>query len=389
MGNNSQKILSIIKTGTGLKLKIAILGTRGIPNHYGGYEQAATFLSEGLLQKGHSVTVYNSHNHPHKDNNWKGVEIVHCYDPEYRAGTAGQFIYDLNCIRHARKQDYDVLLLMGYTSSSIWGSWYPGKPVIISNMDGLEWKRPKYSRPVQRYLKYAEKLAVKYSDHYIADSPVIRDYLQKKYHIQSCYIPYGAVIHSGQSKEVLNTWSVKPDNYYLLIARMEPENNIETILDGFVAGCSGQSFVVVGNTDNKYGKKMRQKFGNEPGIIFTGALFDQQQLHSLRSFCSLYFHGHSVGGTNPSLLEAMASGALIAAHDNVFNKDVLGDDAYYFSSAADISQLVNVVTRNETKQQMTGHNIEKIRQSYNWETVTSQYEQFIVECYTKHQKGGS
>jgi glycosyltransferase involved in cell wall biosynthesis len=369
-----------------LKLKIAILGTRGIPNHYGGYEQAATFLSEGLLQKGHSVTVYNSHNHPYKNKSWNGVEIIHCYDPEYRTGTAGQFIYDLNCIRHARKKNYDALLLMGYTSSSIWGTWYPGKPVIISNMDGLEWKRSKYSAPVRRYLQYAEKLAVKYSDHYIADSPAIRDYLEKKYHIQSCYIPYGAVIYSNESRDVLKTWGVKSGNYHLLIARMEPENNIEMILDGFVAGGSGQSFIVVGNADNRHGQKLRRKFANDASIIFTGALFDQQQLHSLRSFCSLYFHGHSVGGTNPSLLEAMAGGALIAAHDNVFNKAILGDDAFYFSSAADISQLANTIIRDEIKQEITGHNLEKIRKYYNWETVINQYEQFILECCNQHKK---
>lgn len=369
-----------------MKLKIAILGTRGIPNHYGGYEQAATFLSAGLQQKGHSVTVYNSHNHPYKENNWNGVEIVHCYDPEFRTGTAGQFIYDLNCIRHARKKNYDAILLMGYTSSSIWGKLYPQKPVIISNMDGLEWKRSKYSVPVRRYLQYAEKLAVKYSDHCIADSPAIRDYLEKKYRVHPRYIPYGAVIHSSSSKEALKKWHLKPQQYHLLIARMEPENNIETILDGFVSGSSGHSFVVVGNVSNTYGKKMTRKYAGDSNIIFTGSLFDQLLLHTLRSFCHLYFHGHSVGGTNPSLLEAMASGAVIAAHNNPFNKAILGDDAFYFSTASDISQLVNVVTRNETKQQMIDHNLEKIRQSFNWEKVIQQYEEYIVQCCNEHNK---
>jgi glycosyltransferase involved in cell wall biosynthesis len=363
-----------------LKLKIAILGTRGIPNYYGGYEQAATFLATGLQQKGHTLTVYNSHNHPYKDNDWKGVEIIHCYDPEYRTGTAGQFIYDLNCIRHARKKNYDALLLMGYTSSSIWGSLYPAKPVIISNMDGLEWKRSKYAKPVQRYLQYAEKLAVKYSDYCIADSPAIRDYLEAKYHISSRYIPYGAVIHSSVCKEVLKTYNVLPGNYYLLVARMEPENNIEIILNGFVASGSRQPFIVVGNAANRYGKKLQQKFSKAGNIYFTGPIFDQQQLHSLRFFCTLYFHGHSVGGTNPSLLEAMASRALIVAHDNEFNKAVLGLDAFYFSSASDISETINNTTHDGIKQQMTTHNLEKIRQRYNWETVTGQYENFILEC---------
>src|SRR5689334_21791534 len=141
------------------QLKLGILGTRGIPNNYGGYERAASFLSVGLVKKGFDVTVYNSLNHPYQEKEWNGVEIVRCYDPEHRAGTAGQFIYDLNCIRHARARNYDVLLLLGYTSSSVWGRFYPKKTVIISNMDGLEWKREKYSMTVRKYLQYAEKWA--------------------------------------------------------------------------------------------------------------------------------------------------------------------------------------------------------------------------------------
>jgi glycosyltransferase involved in cell wall biosynthesis len=363
-----------------LKLKIAILGTRGIPNHYGGYEQAATFLSEGLQQKGHTITVYNSHNHPYKANTWNGVEIVHCYDPEFRTGTAGQFIYDLNCIRHARKRDYDTILLMGYTSSSIWGKWYPKKPVIISNMDGLEWKRAKYSKPVQRFLQYAERLAVKYSDHCIADSPAIHDYLHSKYHIPSQYIPYGAEICSNECVNSLQKYNTNPGEYNLLIARMEPENNIETILGGFVQSQTQRSFIVVGNTNNNYGKKIRSRFGHSKNIIFAGAVFDQQQLHSLRFYCNLYFHGHSVGGTNPSLLEAMASQALIAAHHNEFNKAVLGPGAFYFSTANEVSEIINRPVSDLERKQMIDQNLQKIRQDYNWSKVINQYEEFIVAC---------
>ena len=179
-----------------MQLKIAIMGTRGIPNRYGGYEQVATYLAPGLAQLGHQVTVYNSHNHPYRGNNWNGVEIVHCYDPENNIGTAGQFIYDLNCIRHARKRNYDVILALGYTSSSVWGWLYPTHSIVISNMDGLEWKRNKYSFLVRKFLRYAEKLAIQYSQNYIADSRVIKDYLQEKYRVNAMYIPYGAAIHT-------------------------------------------------------------------------------------------------------------------------------------------------------------------------------------------------
>jgi glycosyltransferase involved in cell wall biosynthesis len=362
-----------------MKLKIAILGTRGIPNHYGGYEQAASFLAPALVKKGHQVTVYNSHNHPYQQNEWKGVEIIHCNDPENKLGTAGQFIYDLNCIRDARKKEFDVIMLMGYTSSSVWGKLYPKKPVIISNMDGLEWTRSKYSKPVRKFLHYAEKLAVKHSDFYIADSPGIQSYLQQAYQIESAYIPYGAVVYQMKNEEVLKEFNVRPCKYYLLISRMEPENNVETILDGYCQSDSVLKFLVIGNTGNKHGKYLLKKFSHNENIIFAGALFDQKKLHSLKSFCKLYFHGHSVGGTNPSLLEAMASCATIAAHNNPFNKAVLGTDSAYFATAEDVKNIINSPAPSKNTS-MVCNNLKKIQEHYSWELITEMYENFIIDC---------
>ncbi|WP_432326491.1 DUF1972 domain-containing protein [Mucilaginibacter sp. P25] len=133
----------------------------------------------------------------------------------------------------ARKRKFDVVLLMGYTSSSVWGHLYPPNSVIITNMDGLEWKRSKYSKPVQQFLKYAEKLAVKHSQYYISDSRIIRSYLKDKYEVDSRYIPYGADLFSDQEREQFDKSEVLKEDYFLLMARMEPENNIETILEGF------------------------------------------------------------------------------------------------------------------------------------------------------------
>jgi hypothetical protein len=208
-----------------MTLNIGILGTRGIPNNYGGFEQFAEHLSEGLVQRGHGVTVYNSHLHPYKKDNWKGVRIVHCYDPENLLGPAGQFIYDLNCILDARKRNYDIVLQLGYTSSSVWGSLFPGKSINITNMDGLEWQRPKYSKPVQQFLKYAEKLAIKHSDFHIADSLEIQKYLEDKYKISISYIPYGADRFANADEKILLEYGLTKRNFSLLMARMEPENN--------------------------------------------------------------------------------------------------------------------------------------------------------------------
>ncbi|MFD0750596.1 DUF1972 domain-containing protein [Mucilaginibacter calamicampi] len=367
-----------------MKLRIAILGTRGIPNYYGGFEHISEYVSEGLVKRGHKVTVYNSHNHPYQNDAWNGVEIKHCYDPEYLMGAAGQFVYDLNCLMDARKQNYDVILLMGYTSSSVWGRLYPKQSTIITNMDGLEWKRSKYSKPIQRFLKYAERLAVKHSQYYISDSSIIKTYLADKYDIDSRYIPYGADPFSLNEREQMSKKQALKEDYFLLMARMEPENNIETILQGFNSSNSRKQFVVLGNTENRFGKFITHKFKNDNRIKFKGAIYDTPSIRVLQNNSYLYFHGHSVGGTNPSLLEAMASEALIAAHNNPFNRSVLNADAFYFSNEGDVCNLVENVQRQNNEQAMVNNNAHKIKQHFNWDNVVNQYEEFAIECYLKH-----
>ena len=364
-----------------MKLKIAILGTRGIPNYYGGFEHISEYVSAGLVKRGHAVTVYNSHNHPYIADSWNGVQIQHCYDPEYLIGTAGQFIYDLNCLMDARRRKFDVIMLMGYTSSSVWGKLYPRDSVIITNMDGLEWKRTKYSKPVQSFLKYAEKLAVKHSQFYVADSMVIKSYLQEKYDIDSRYIPYGADVYSEIEREQFSRSEIEKEDYFLLMARMEPENNIETILEGFNESNSSRKFKVLGDTGNRFGKYITHKFKNDDRIEFKGSIFDTAKVRALQNNSYLYFHGHSVGGTNPSLLEAMASEALIAAHNNPFNKSVLHSDAFYFSDANEVRGLVETVRRREPEKTMVTNNLHKIKYQFNWENIVDQYEEFMMECF--------
>jgi glycosyltransferase involved in cell wall biosynthesis len=361
-----------------MSFRIAILGTRGIPNHYGGFEQLAEYLAPGLVKAGHEVTVYNSHNHPYQEKAWKGVQIRHCYDPEYLLGSAGQFVYDLNCLMDARKKRYDVILQLGYTSSSIWGMLFPRSSMIMYNLDGLEWQRTKYSPIARRFLLYAEKLAVKYSDHYIADSPVIRSYFQEKYDICPEYIAYGAELFGQADPSVPQSYGVTPGNYYLLMARMEPENNIEMILEGYARSGTEVPILVVGDTVTRFSRHLQGRFGMDRRIIFTGGIYEHWKTHCLRAFCRLYFHGHSTGGTNPSLLEAMASEALIAAHENPFSRQVLGEDALYFSNPEDIAGLVDHLPSPQDITGMRQRNLEKIVQLYSWPDVIAQYERFIL-----------
>ncbi len=361
-------------------MRIGIVGTRGIPNYHGGFEQFAEYFAVYGKQQGHDIFVYNSHNHPFQEKSFEGVEIIHCYDPEEKIGTAGQFIYDFNCIRDARKRNFDVILQLGYTSSSIWGWLLPKKAVVVTNMDGLEWKRSKYSKKVQRFLKYAEKLAIKTSDYLIADSIGIQDYLKEKYQSTSEFIAYGSNVFSPSNSDLISAKGLLPNAYYALIARMEPENNIEMILDGYVESKSDKNIYVVGNTEaTVFGRYLKDKFSKYETICFLGAIYDLDFLNQLRYYSTLYFHGHSVGGTNPSLLEAMGSGALIAAHDNAFNKAVLESNAFYFDSSQKVASLLKSTIKDEHKDKIEA-NLDKIKNEYNWERINKKYIDFLIKC---------
>lgn len=362
-------------------MKIAIIGTRGIPNNYGGFEQFAEYLSMGLIGKGHELFVYNSHNHPYKEDVWNGVNIIHCFDPEYLIGTSGQFLYDLNCILNCRKYNFDIILQLGYTSSSIWNRLMPKKSILVTNMDGIEWKRSKFSNRVQKFLKYAEGLAVKYSDYFIADSIGIQQYLRKEYQVESTYIPYGAEIMKNPDSNILRKYNLKEYNYDIVIARMEPENNIEMILEGYVKSNKERKIVVVGSLNTPFGKYIYKKYQDEK-IIFIGFVSGIEKLDSLRYFSNLYFHGHSVGGTNPSLLEAMASNSLICAHDNVFNKSILEKDTFYFNNAEKISRLINEAVKS-LENHLVKSNVEKIKNLYSWNKIVNDYELFFQKINNK------
>jgi glycosyltransferase involved in cell wall biosynthesis len=167
---------------------------------------------------------------------------------------------------------------------------------------------------------------------------------------------------------------------------MEPENNIDMILGGFCKTDSDKQFIVVGNINNSFGKKMGVKYGSDKRVHFAGAIFDETKINALRKFCKLYFHGHSVGGTNPSLLEAMSSATIIAAHDNEFNRAVLQNDAFYFANAAEVEQLSNTIERTDATAEMTENNLKKIKDKFNWPAIVNEYETMIIDCYNKSVK---
>ena len=196
-------------------------------------------------------------------------------------------------------------------------------------------------------------------------------------------IPYGAEIFDHPDPSILERYALAENGYCMLVARMEPENNVEMILDGYIQSGANEPFVVVGNQANDYGSRLCRKFEGS-NIRFVGGIYDVNMLNNLRYHARAYFHGHSVGGTNPSLLEAMASQAMIAAHDNIFNRSILGDDAFYFSSAHDVAVIIMDDKALETiRPQRIRANLQKIRDTYRWDVIVRQYADLIERVMSK------
>lgn len=359
-------------------MRIAILGTRGIPNHYGGFEQYAELLSAFLVAQGWEVLVYNSSDHPYKEDEYKGVKIKHIHDPESKMGTVGQFVYDFKCIMDTRKQKFDMVYQLGYTSSAVFNFLFPRKTTIVTNMDGLEWKRTKYNKWVQKFLKFSEWLVVKMSDHLVADSLGIQSYLEKKYKVQPFYSAYTATIPASFDLSLLSPFDLTAQNYDLLIARMEPENNIEMIIEGHLQSGTDKKLIVIGGIHAGYGQYLFRKY-NSLQVQFRGAIYDIHVLDSLRRYSRVYFHGHSVGGTNPSLLEAMSCSCNIVAHHNEFNRGVLQENAMYFEDVDSLQAIIRAVPKLSDFYATAAHNNKlRITNFYAEHTVFTQLKERLA-----------
>ena len=364
-------------------MNIAILGTRGIPNNYGGFEQCAEYLSVGLARKGHNITVYSPHFHPYNKNTYKGVNITKKLSPENIFGnSASNFIYDYLCFKDATRSEFDIILELGLITSSLSIIFcrHRGK-IVTTNLDGLEWKRSKWSRIVQKLTKKLEKYGVKNSDYLIADNIEIQDYIKSEYNRQSVYIPYGTVDILNPSNSCLDKYGLIENSYFLTIARLEPENNLVMMFDAYILSNNKTPYYIVGNHLTTYGDFLKDKYRNK-GIIFLGSIFNKADLDNIRYYSSMYLHGHSVGGTNPSLLEAMAAKAFILAHNNNFNKCVLEENAFYFSTTIELSHLFNK-DLERYKKPMISNNLQKINKSYRWPVIINKYESYFRHILSK------
>lgn len=367
-------------------MKVAILGTRGIPNGYGGFEQFAEFFSEGLVKKNINVTVYNPHYHFADNNNFKNVNIIHKWCPEDKFGAFAHYIYDYLCLKDAIRKNFDIIIELGYATvapSFVVTDFKKSK--IITNLDGLEHKRSKWNFITKKIIKISEKIAVEKSHYLISDNSGIRDYFLNEYGKESTAIPYGSDIFDTKNlnENHLENYSLNQKGYFMSLGRIEPENNLDMILSGFKDSNSSLKFIVVGNHNNKFGNYLKNKYKNT-NIHFLGAIYDIDIVNNLRFFSKIYFHGHSVGGTNPSLVEAMGSSALIASHDNIFNKAVLKNDALYFENSNDVKEIINNCEINDKRlTDFITNNLKKVESDYNWKKIINDYWKVIEKVHNE------
>lgn len=368
------------------KQKVAIIGTVGLPACYGGFETLAEHLVRNMADN-YEMTVYCSGKKYPKEQrvgSYHGAKLV--YLPLQANGIQSIF-YDTLSILHALFFA-DVLLILGVA-----GAWvlpfvrlFTSKRIIIS-IDGIEWKRGKWSRPAKLYLWWAEKLAVKYSHIDISDNESIQDYTAQRYGSLSRIIEYGAdhAQPANMNPRVLEEYPYLRNPYAFKVCRIEPENNIHMVLEAF-RKLSKHQLVIIGNWKNSdYGIKLREEFSICPNIHMLDPIYDQQKLDIIRSNAVVYVHGHSAGGTNPSLVEAMYLGLPVIAYHVSYNRTTTEGKALYFSDADGLYELIKK-TEYPALTRLGIAMKEVADRRYTWPLIAHKYRLLVEEALSTSGK---
>lgn len=353
-------------------MRLVIVGSRGIPANYGGFETFAEEISVFLAGSGYDVTVQcdpGSYTKPV----FNGVSLFY----SRHSKTAHPIRYYFEGLRWAIKNS-DIILVTGSGGSVFYLLNLFRRKIIITNTDGLEYKRAKWSFPVKLYWRFSEAIAALLSDFLIADSEAIKDHLIRRYRFAERkikVIEYGAPVNLERNDLLLEKYSLSHKKFYLIVCRLEPENNLQMMLEAFEKSTSKLPLVIAGNIlNNKYVGDIIKKY-NSDRIRFLGGIYDKKELKAIRFSCRAYFHGHSVGGTNPSLLEAMGSGNIVLCHDNIYNREVTCDSQFYFSNVNDCLEKINEIDQLSQRDldSYESQSLQRIKDYYNWPNIFNKY----------------
>ena len=355
---------------------LRILGIRGLPAQHGGFETFAEYLAPYLKEHDWVVTVYcqDEGSGDIYEDEWNGIKLIHI--PISQSGALGTIVFDWKSTLHTAKTK-GLILTLGY-NTAIFCLLYKLKGITnLINMDGIEWKRDKWTTLERAWLYLNERAGCLLGNHLIADHPEIKNHLATRVNKKKItMIPYGSdVIKSVDSKQ-LDKFGLKSNEYAILIARPEPENSILEIVTAFSRTKRGKKLVVLGNfekADQEYSKKVFEAASDE--VIFPGAIYEKAIIQALRYHACLYIHGHTVGGTNPSLVEAMGAGSAILAHDNKFNRWVAGSGNYYFKDEEECyQQLGTLLDDHKQLSRMKTASASAHKEHFTWKKILKEYE---------------
>jgi len=366
---------------------LSILGTRGVPAQHGGFETFCERFALHLAERGWRVTVYCQHDTdqtvPVTEDEWCGVHRVNI--SVRQGGALGTMVFDAKATLHAAKLTQPALVL-GYNTAllNLWLKVH-GVPVMM-NMDGIEWRRSKWSPLARAWLLLNELAGAWLSDKLIADHPLIADHLgTRRRRSDIVMIPYGADPVIEAPTKSVEAMGLVPDNYFLAIGRIEPENSVLEIVRAFSRRSRGTKLVVLGKLidDNIYHQTLRAAAG--PDVVFPGAIYEKDKVRALRRHARAYCHGHTVGGTNPSLVEALGAGNAIIAHGNGFNRWVAGPDQFYFRDEDDCDRAFDLFSTDEAALAKARTSAStRFHQEFEWPTILDAYEQMVVRQTTKN-----
>jgi len=372
-----------LKTNNQSKPSLYILGSRGIPAKYGGFETFAERLSLYLVSQGWNVTVYCQDDGGQElvEKYWNSIHLI--YIPTPLDNAIGTIIFDWRSTLHASKQD-GIILNLGY-GTAIFYFLYRLKGIInLINMDGMEWHRQKWNAFEKLWLYVNERLACWLGNHLIADHPEIKAHLAKYVAPEKItVIPYGSEPVVGVDSALLQPYNLIPNQYILVIARPEPENSILEIVSAFSSKTRNLKLVVLGRyyTDVAYHKKVMEAASSE--VIFPGAIYEGAVVSTLRFYGRLYVHGHTVGGTNPSLVEALGAGMPVLAQDNSFNHWVAGSGAHYFKDESECVQELDRLLEDEQElKEMKLASLEQYCNKFSQERDLKAYKS-LLELYSE------
>lgn len=356
-------------------MKLAMLGTRGVPAAYGGFETAVEEIGTRLVARGHSVTVY-TRGSQHREKRYRGMDIVHLPAlPQKQIETLSHT--GLSVLHLITRRRPDAAFVFNAANSP----FLPllrmrGIPVAL-HMDGLEWRRSKWGARGRAYYRWAEQFGVRNGDALIADAPGIADYYLHQFEVPTEMIRYGAPILRTSPGRDLSEFGVTPGGYHLVVARFEPENHVLEIVEGYHRSSAVLPLLVVGSApySAEYTERIQTIADADSRIRLLGGVYDQDLLDTLYADAVTYVHGHSVGGTNPSLLRAMGAGTAVIAWDVTFNREVLNNQGWFFDSAADVADAIE---QAETMPRMTAVLGEGARDraedAFRWDDVAVAYE---------------